>query len=241
VADSYLQQTRSEMSWIRQAVRACSLGLHACCDAFARLSIERQLARLHTVGQRWLEDQQEYYEGHHTANHRNYQRCHYGGLVLAGLGLLLALTLVGNDVWPGIKNRVLAAPHTTVQSATPSEPSQDTPSAAPDSHAVTDSHHGWSSRQPPHWLLILSGSLLVAGGLCIAYGERRAFEELARQYNRMSVLFAHSIEALQLCLDRGEVASAQRVLLAMGCEALTENASWLILRRARPFELPMHI
>jgi len=241
VATSYLQQTRSEMSWIRKAVRACSPGLHEYYNAFARLSAEHQLTWLRTVGQSWFKGQQEYYERQHTANHRKYQWCHYGGLLLAGVGLLLALALVADDVWPRVKNLVRAVAKTTVESAMPSEQSQDTPGTATDSHAITDIHLGWSSRQPPHWLLILSGTLLVAGGLCIAYGERRAFEELARQYNRMSVLFAHSIEALQLCLDRGEVASAQRVLMAMGCEALTENASWLILRRARPFELPMHI
>ena len=56
----------------------------------------------------------------------------------------------------------------------------------------------------------------------------------------MYVLFVHSIDALQLCLKRRDVAAAQRVLRETGCEALTENASWLILRRARRFELPVH-
>jgi hypothetical protein len=36
------------------------------------------------------------------------------------------------------------------------------------------------------------------------------------------------------------VAAAQHVLIATGCEALTEHANWLMLRRARKFELPVH-
>ena len=111
--------------------------------------------------------------------------------------------------------------------------------AATDSHAAEAEHHGWSASAPLHWLLVLSGRLVVAGGLCIAYIERRAFEELTRQYNRMYVLFVHSIDALQLYLKRGDVAAAQGVLRETSREALTENASWLMLRRARRFELPV--
>jgi hypothetical protein len=154
-------------------------------------------------------------------------------------GWLLALALAVSDLTSGGVDRVPVAA-TTPLSATQSAQSQDTPAAVTDSHAVADERQGWSVRHPPHLFLVLSGMLTVAGGLCIAYGERRVFEELARQYNRMSGLFAHSIEALQTCLDGGDVASAQRVLVEMGREALTENASWLILRRVRRFELPVH-
>jgi hypothetical protein len=58
--------------------------------------------------------------------------------------------------------------------------------------------------------------------------------------NPTYVLFAHGIEALQACLHRGDVASAQHVLRDMGCEAPTPHAKWLILRRGRKFELPVH-
>lgn len=88
--------------------------------------------------------------------------------------------------------------------------------------------------------MILSDTLVVAGGSVITYGERRTYEELARQYNRMQVLFDHGVDALQVCLDCNDIAAAQQVLIAMGREALTENASWLILRRARPVDLPVH-
>jgi hypothetical protein len=210
VTSSYPQQARSEMSWIRQAVQAYSLGLHECRTAFTRLALERQIAWLRTISHHWLAGQRDYYHRHHIANHRAYHRCHYGGLALAMLGWLLALGLIAGDIL-----------------------------AVPDSHAIAGSH-GWSARHPQHGLLVPSGTLVVAGGLLIAYGERRTFEELARQYNHMYVLFAHSIEALQTALEGGDVAAAQHVLIATGCEALTEHANWLMLRRARKFELPVH-
>ena len=115
------------------------------------------------------------------------------------LGWLLALTLVVGDLWPGGADRVLTAVTTVTQSVTRFLPSQGEPGAtATDSHAAEAEHHGWSASEPPHLLLVLSGALVVAGGLCIAYIERRAFEELTRQYSRMYVLFVHSIDALQL-------------------------------------------
>lgn len=241
VAAHYLQQVRSEMSWIRQAVRACSLGVHACSTAFAQLSADDQIARLRTVGQRWLEGQRDYYHRRHTAYHRSHHWCRYGGLTLAILGWLLALALVAGDFLAVGQAQAPAAADTATPPATHAAPAPPQPATAvPDNHAAASGPHGWSALQPPHWLLVLSGTLAVAGGLLIAYGERRAFEELARQYNRMAVLYEHGIDALQTCLERGNVASSQRVLTEMGREALTENASWLILRRARRVELPVH-
>ena len=96
------------MSWIRQAVRACSLRLHECCDTFARLPTDTQLAWLHTIGEHWLADQQAYYPRQHATNHRSSQKYHYGGLILAGLGWLLALALVVGDLWPEVEHRVLS-------------------------------------------------------------------------------------------------------------------------------------
>ncbi len=241
VAANYLQQVRSELSWIRQAVQACSLRPHEGCAAFDQLPFEQQLGWLHRVGQHWLAGQQHYYHTQHDTNHRAYTTWRRLGWSLAVLGWLLALGFMVGDLRPEVADRVLAAVTTVTQSVAQFWPSHDTSdAAAPDSQAGAVAHHGWSASEPPHWVLILSGTLVVAGGLCIAYNERRAYEELARQYNRMHVLFAQSIEALQFHLEGEDVPAAQDVLRDMGREALTENAGWLILRRARPFELPVH-
>jgi len=213
VAASYPPQAHSEISWIQQAVRACSLGVCECRRAFAALSPSTQMAWLSRVGQYWLAGQEDYYHRRHIAHHRAYRKHHSRGLLLAVLGWLLALALAASDF---ISVRVA--------------------DYVPDVAWYQD----WSAHHPQPWLLVLSGTLVVAGGLSIAYSERRAYEDLARQYNHMGVLFAHSVDALQSFVARGDVASAQGVLLEMGREALTENASWLVLRRARRFELPVH-
>jgi len=50
--------------------------------------------------------------------------------------------------------------------------------------------------------------------------------------------FCRALEVRSTMLSGSvEVADAQRVLLALGQEALTENTQWLLLRRGRPLEL----
>ncbi len=94
-----------------------------------------------------------------------------------------------------------------------------------------------SAVHPAHWVLIASSLLVVAGGLLLAYSERRAHEELARQYDRMRALFERGDEALCEAIASGDVATGQQIVVELGREAITEHAHWLILRRARPFEI----
>jgi hypothetical protein len=100
------------------------------------------------------------------------------------------------------------------------------------------------ARHPQHVTLILSGLLVVCGGLFIAICERRSHEELAKQYERMHVVFKNGGKELgeRLAEDGApgatpDIPAAQATLEALGREAITENAQWLILRRARGFEL----
>jgi hypothetical protein len=90
---------------------------------------------------------------------------------------------------------------------------------------------------PDAWIIIGSGLLVVFGGMLIAISERRSHEELAKQYERMLVVFKNGQHELAKRLAGHDISGAQAVLHALGREAITENAQWLILRRARPFEL----
>jgi hypothetical protein len=86
-------------------------------------------------------------------------------------------------------------------------------------------------------ILIVASSLVIAGGLFIAYNERRAHEELSKQYERMAILFANGDRELGDRIARRDVEGGQRVIAALGHEAIVEHAQWLILRRARQLEL----
>ena len=92
-----------------------------------------------------------------------------------------------------------------------------------------------------HLLLILSGTLVLSGGLLVAYCERRSHDELAKQYERMTKIFTQGEAEIRKHLDAEnlDLPKVQDVLTALGREAIMENAQWLILRRNRPFELPI--
>ena len=96
---------------------------------------------------------------------------------------------------------------------------------------VFNPHH------PKPWILVLSGMLVVTGGLFIVYSERRSFKELSKQYERLAIVFSRGDKEMETHLNNRNVAGAQDVIEELGREALAEHAQWLILRRARPFEL----
>jgi hypothetical protein len=91
---------------------------------------------------------------------------------------------------------------------------------------------------PDSWL-IAPLLAVFGGGLFVAYCERRSYDELAQQYERMHAVFANGAREARRWLDAKNVQATQNVFEALGREALTENATWLILRRARPLELPI--
>ncbi|MBB5351524.1 hypothetical protein HNR46_001761 [Haloferula luteola] len=99
-----------------------------------------------------------------------------------------------------------------------------------------------------NWWIILTGAALLAGGLCIAWAERNFFGEEARQYRSMADLFGCADRRLERLIPRYQAADEgsaeearllfeiQDIFYQIGCEALNENAEWLIQHRARPLE-----
>ena len=92
-------------------------------------------------------------------------------------------------------------------------------------------------QHPHHGLLIWSGTLVIAGGFLLAICERRSHEQLAKQYERMRVVFTDGLKELRLPSVSTDPSRQQDTLRALGQEAIVEHAQWLILRRSRPFEL----
>ena len=80
---------------------------------------------------------------------------------------------------------------------------------------------------------------VVFGGLCIAYCERCAYEDLAKQFERMRIVFRNGDRELKKHLDNNDVERAQKVIEELGNEAIIEHSQWLILRRARPLQVPI--
>ncbi len=95
--------------------------------------------------------------------------------------------------------------------------------------------------------IITTGTLLLGGALCLAWTERNFHGEHARQKRALEALYASADRRLERLIrsyaaetDDGSaartLAEIQRVLYELGCEALAENAEWLILHRTRPLE-----
>lgn len=98
----------------------------------------------------------------------------------------------------------------------------------------------WRKPSKPVEFMLIAGSLLIImGGLLIAFCERRAHEELSKQYERMHAIFRNGAVEFARALGRRDIARAQAILVQLGHEAIQENAQWLILRRSRPLELPL--
>ena len=111
-----------------------------------------------------------------------------------------------------------------------------------DYHYLPDAQNCW---------IIFTGTLLLGGALCVAWAERNFYAEEARQYRAMGNLFTCADRRLQDLITRYAEApatgpAADRILFEihdilhqLGCEALDENAEWLIQHRARPLEMLM--
>jgi hypothetical protein len=102
-----------------------------------------------------------------------------------------------------------------------------------------------------NWWIINTGTCLLAGALVLAWQERRFYSEEYRNYCSMRALYRSANRRLDMLLEElGSeskenstdwkrhrlIAEAQDILYQVGCEALNENAEWLILHRARPLE-----
>lgn len=102
---------------------------------------------------------------------------------------------------------------------------------------------GWHA-----WWMILTGAVLVGGALCLAWSERNFHGEHARAYSALETLYDGADRRLRRLIERFRVADPaspeaahtleeiRSLLYEVGCDALDENADWLILHRTRPLE-----
>jgi hypothetical protein len=97
---------------------------------------------------------------------------------------------------------------------------------------------------------ILTGTSFITGAIALAWSEKLLLSEKVRQYRAMESLFRNARVYLEKILaewqdestDSDELVEVDPIteirdtLLDLGREALGENAEWLVLHRARPFE-----
>jgi hypothetical protein len=95
----------------------------------------------------------------------------------------------------------------------------------------------------PSILLLTAVDIVVLlAALLLVYSERQSHEDLAKQYERMTAMFKQGAAELKTYLHSEgppNLSAAQATILALGQEAINEHSQWLILRRNRPFEVPV--
>jgi len=95
-------------------------------------------------------------------------------------------------------------------------------------------HHHMS-----HALVLTTFGFLVIVAFLEEYADVRAYSILARRYRWMAALFATAETRFSELVEKEESASSIRQLVfELGCEALAENADWVIQHRERPPVLP---
>jgi hypothetical protein len=83
-------------------------------------------------------------------------------------------------------------------------------------------------------LKVCFGFLPVAAGVVKFYLEFSGKENLATQYERMSLIFKRAQSSLQ----RATPAQVTVILFELGRKALDENGTWLLMNREREVKLP---
>lgn len=197
VADLYLQQQRSELDWIRFALRnwqfaaRCRVG-QTPCDSVTREHYEM-------VCTCWVHDQALYHSK--TARLRTDYRKLFeiGVLIFFTLGTLLA-------VFIGIRGLVRL-------------------------HGHVD--------QIEDWLLVFTGLTTTIAAAIAAFAEKMGISAESRHFSRMVDLFMHASSQMAAFDKDNDTNKMNDLLLAIGKEALDENAFWVILHRERPLEVPM--
>jgi len=98
-----------------------------------------------------------------------------------------------------------------------------------------------------HGLILMTFGFLVAAAFCEEYADVQTFALTSRKYGWMAERYTDADNKLAGVLhDAGsgrpeteeELALAQEVLFELGCEALAENADWVVQHRQRPPVLP---
>ena len=100
---------------------------------------------------------------------------------------------------------------------------------------VINPHPG---KHPIDVLLVAVALAPVFAGLLIGYVEKRAHNDHAKQYERMSILFSNAYLHLQDLIQAKDFVRARRLLGELGREALAENGDWVLIHRDRPIEVP---
>ena len=106
-------------------------------------------------------------------------------------------------------------------------------------HLFAAPHFNQVEQSYLQWMIVLYSMLFGASGIVGTYLEIKAFPEQARAYRRAGLALGIARRNIDAALERGDLFTAENVLLGAGRDALEENGSWLLLHRDRPSNVPL--
>jgi len=210
-ADHYLQKQRSELDWIRYAMRSVSTATAG----------EPPQNNEEMVTTEWVVSEQQWFAEKAKragAAHAEASKSAIGGLRLAIFGtiLLLAWLLIRFFLHNVYETSDRSAAKTFLQWLVMG---------------------GWNDRIEDA-LFTLIAMLLAFAAVNDWYTTRQAHIEQSKQYARMSGMLSLAITRIRAAMEKGDQPRVHEILLALGKEALSENGDWVILHRSRMVEQP---
>jgi hypothetical protein len=196
VEDHYLDQQRSELEWIRYALRKW----RALDDAAFPPAGPESNEFLALARQRWVKGQFDYFTRAAPAEEKKGRKCRRDGKVFFAVNVVAVVALL---VIP-LAEKAFAHDES--------------------GHIAFEIAEGLT--------FVVAGLALVVAALRIAYAEKMAFAEHAKEYEAIRQLCANA----EARLADGESLDPFREL---GREALSENGDWLLTHRERPLEVPI--
>jgi hypothetical protein len=195
VANNYLKEQRSELDWIRHALRSWSLPFYKKGHVLQNLPADIDKNRWDVIMDGWINDQYKYFA---KSSFREINR-------LKKINRIANFLLVGGFTLIGI-NMI---------------------------------YHWLIGHSQQPIILYFASIFPIGAGLLFGYAEKRSLAAHARQYEKMSVLFAKAKRQLEECLSRDAFTEAQEIIYELGKEALKENGDWVLTHRDRPIEVPL--
>lgn len=212
VVMTYLRKQRSELEWIRNALRAVSLWLAGLAPPVEGLEGPEGARRLRLVLRYWVEPQGAYFAKAARRDDATHARLRVWAKALVAISLGVAATALLRGT-----GEALIPWSSTVRLLI----------------RGLDAHP-WVNEA----LTALMALTAVSAALLHNYAEKRALSEHAKHYARMSVLFATAKARLAAFIEAGEYGRAETLLSDLGAEALRESGDWVILHRERPLDVP---